>query len=43
MASLVIGLTALALILVRQPGARSLDSGAGAERHLASSGPDRRW
>ncbi len=43
MASLVIGLTALALVPVRQPGAWSLNSGAGAERHLASSGPDRRW
>jgi hypothetical protein len=43
MASLVIGLTALALILARPSGARSLDGAAGAARHLVSSRPDRRW
>ena len=43
MASLVIGLATLALILVRQLPARSLDSGAGAERYLASSGPELPW
>jgi hypothetical protein len=43
MASLVIGLTTLALILARRSRARSLDGAAGAARRLASSGPDRRW